>query len=191
VLVTLNVTYMDLSYLPDTDGREGHMSPNQDVIDIWKSLREETQYNHIFEIGLNAGHSAAINLELFPDVKVTSLDIGRHEYTHVATKTLKERFGDRFDYHICDSRAFHQRMRDGVYDKIKADVAFVDGGHDFKAVIDDIAMSKWLGVKDVFVDDTNTDKVGFVCDKFTEMDLWTLVKKYKYYDRAQVTHYRF
>jgi hypothetical protein len=187
---------MNLDYLPDTSREEeGHMRPNQDVLDIWKSFRKETQYNHIFEIGMNAGHSAAINLELFPNIKVTSLDIGKYWYTKVAGETLKERFAGRFDYHIRGSVAFHEMVRDGRLEIPKVDVVFIDGGHEWINIINDIAMAKLFGVKDVLIDDTNglhdwSKKVNFVCKRFEEMKVLTLVNHYEYSSENQVSHYR-
>lgn len=186
---------MELDYLPEATD-EGHMEPNQDVIDIWKSLQKETQYNHLFEIGLNAGHSAAINLELFPDVKVTSLDIGRHDYTEIAGEILKKRFAGRFDYIICHSHAYHQRVRSGKYKMPSVDAVFVDGSHDWVQILSDISMAKLFGVKDVFIDDTNdlhdwSRKVHNVCKRFEELEVFTLVKHYKYSPDQQLSHYRF
>ena len=70
---------MDLTYLPIAT--EGHMMPTKEVLELWADVKARTDFKHIFEIGTNAGHSSAMILTLFPDVKVTSIDIGAHKYT--------------------------------------------------------------------------------------------------------------
>ena len=60
--------------------------------------------NNMFEIGLNAGHSSFLALMANPNIKVISNDLAEpfrvhpEVYTIVAAKTLKEMFGDRFNF---------------------------------------------------------------------------------------------
>jgi len=195
---------MKLDYLPK-EIREGHMPPTEAVINLWKQIRNSYKYQHLFEIGLNAGHSSAIQLELFPDLKITSLDVNRHSYTQVAANTLKSRFGDRFDFIGCHSRVYFDRLKSGEYEQPKVDAVFIDGGHDALSVLNDIAMSKWLGVKDIFVDDTNTNQVNRVCKTFLDMGIMSRIESYSYkcatternsktkksFTDNEVTHFRF
>jgi precorrin-6B methylase 2 len=191
---------MNLDYLPET--KEGHMIPNQGTLDMWKSLHEKTNYTHLFEIGLNGGHSAAINLELFPNVKVTSLDINKHKYAVTAANTLKEKFDERFDYIFCDSRAYAQRVYKGDYEVPKdIDMVFIDGGHDFSCLLSDIALSKFLNLKELFVDNTSSDfrSITKALDSLERLDVLEPLEKYKYVGvhnkganvNEQLTHYRF
>lgn len=189
-------TQMNLDYLPEA--KEGHMIPSEETLEFWKSIRLDTQYNNLFEIGLNAGHSAAINLELFPDVKVTSLDINRYRYTQVAADVLTEKFGERFSYIFCHSHAYHMRVRDGIYEKPNCDIVFIDGGHTASSVVNDVALSKFLGVTDVLIDDTNSSEVGSTTINLERLGVITKIKDYKYNNwskssrtNGQVTHYKF
>lgn len=188
---------MNIDYLPKAI-HEGHMPPTEEVIDLWKQLRNSYKYQHLLEVGLNAGHSAAIQMELFPDLKITSLDIGRHDYTQVGADALKTRFSDRFEYIQCHSRAYFERIKSGEYKPPKVDAVFIDGGHDFFSVLNDIAMAKWLGVKHIFVDDTNSHEVGRVCRTFLDMDIMSTIKVHRYmcnsrsgFTDNEVTHFRF
>jgi len=145
---------MNLDYLPIAT--EGHMVSSQETLRVWEDLHDRCRYKHLFEIGTNAGHSAAINLELFPDINVTSLDIGKHKYTHEAADILNKKYQDRFEYINCHSKAYYQRLTSGHYampDNV--DAVFVDGGHGTECVLNDISIAKYLEVKNVFVDDTD------------------------------------
>lgn len=169
---------MDLSYLNTyTPGWvEGHMTPTEEVLSLWRDIKSKTDFKHIFEIGTNAGHSAAIILELFPDVKVTSIDIGRHAYTRPAVAILKERFGDRFDYierstvdYFNDLKAGRVVFPEGV------DIINIDGDHSVNGAKNDIELALHTNVEYVLIDDfkmygvpeaynTHKDKLVYVCE---------------------------
>ena len=199
--VILKNENMNLDYLPKAS--EGHMTPLESTLDLWTSLQSDTGYKHLFEIGLNAGHSTAMNLTLFPYVKVTSIDIGRHQYTQVAADILREKFSPRFDYHQIDSQSYYKQSLIGNgrhSDDI--DAVFIDGGHTFQDVINDFALSRLIGAIDIFVDDTDGGAVEFACQCLETLGTIIKIKDYqyqswsenkndpRYYDN-QVTHYRF
>ena len=178
------------------------MLPAEDTLEVWKTLHQKTKYTHLFEIGLNGGHSAAINLELFPNLKVTSLDIGRHSYTETTSQILKDKFGDRFDYIFCDSRAYADRVYNLQYPAPqKVDAVFIDGGHDSMTVLSDIGLSKYLKVNNVFIDNTDGewDSVTNVCKHMMRLKIFKYVNDYRYTGISnddgvkvdQLTHYRF
>ena len=178
------------------------MLPEEDTLGLWKTLQKKTKYTHLFEIGLNGGHSAAINLELFPNLKVTSLDIGRHSYTRVASEILKEKFGDRFDYIWCDSRAYADRVYSLQYPAPQGvDAVFIDGGHDSLTVLSDIGLSKYLKVENVFIDNTGPEwrSVTDVCKHTMRLKVFKHMNDYIYTGISndngvtvdQLTHYRF
>jgi hypothetical protein len=188
---------MNLDYLPTGLYKEGHMLPNPETLNLWRTLKDITDYKSILEIGLNAGHSAAMQLELFPDIKVISLDIGRHNITREAVKVLSERFPDRFESIICHSTAYANRVMRGKYPKPEIDAVFVDGGHTERDVINDLDFCKWLGVKDVFVDDTDSTTVSHVMRQYEDKGLIYTVQQYPYEcegsirKQNRVTHIRF
>lgn len=143
---------MDLSYLPIAS--EGHMNPTDDVLSIWKSVKAKTNFKHIFEIGTNGGHSAAMILTLFDDVKVTSIDIGAHKYTQVAVDKLKEKFGDRFDYIERDTKLYYKDLLTASISIPEGvDIINIDGDHSVEGASNDLLMAKHAGVKYVMLDD--------------------------------------
>jgi len=170
---------MNLDYLPVANC-EGHMIPNEETIDLWTTLKSNTNYKSILEIGLNAGHSAAIQLELFPDIKLYSLDIGRHDWTLEAVLVLSERFPDRFISTICHSTAYAERVKSGEYEQPDVDAMFIDGGHTENSVRSDIDFAKWLGVKDVFIDDSDSTIVSMVLREKVDNKEIYIVEKYVY-----------
>lgn len=143
---------MDLSYLPYAS--EGHMSPTEEVLNIWRYVKAKTDFKHIFEIGTNGGHSAAMILTLFNDVKVTSIDIGVHSYTAKAVAVLKEKFGDRFEYIQRDTKVYYKELLDGSATQPEGiDIINIDGDHSFEGATNDLLMAKHMGVKHILLDD--------------------------------------
>jgi len=143
---------MDLTYLPIAT--EGHMMPTKEVLELWADVKARTDFKHIFEIGTNAGHSSAMILTLFPDVKVTSIDIGAHKYTRVAVEALKNKFGDRFEYIEMDTRDYFEKISTGecVFPST-VDIINIDGDHSVQGAMNDILMAKHTGVKNILIDD--------------------------------------
>lgn len=143
---------MDLSYLPVAS--EGHMAPTPDVLNIWRDVKAKTDFKHLFEIGTNGGHSAAMILTLFDDVKVTSIDIGMHPYTAVAVQALKDKFGDRFNYIERDTKLYYKDILSGDATFPEGvDIINIDGDHSFEGATNDLMLAKHLGIKDILLDD--------------------------------------
>lgn len=143
---------MDLSYLPVAS--EGHMTPSPEVIRLWNDVKARTDFKHIFEIGTNAGHSAAIIMTLFDDVKVTSIDIGWHPYTTVAVQALKEKFGDRFNYIQMSTRDYFTGIQNGVIKFPEGvDIINIDGDHSVQGALNDINLARHVGLKNILIDD--------------------------------------
>jgi len=143
---------MDLSYLPHAS--EGHMNPTDDVLTLWKDIKAKTDFKHIFEIGTNGGHSAAMVLTLFEDVKVTSIDIGFHPYTRVAVEALKAKFGDRFNYIERDTKLYYKDLLEGnVQFPEGVDLINIDGDHSFEGASNDLLLAKHVKVSNVLLDD--------------------------------------
>jgi len=149
---------MDLSWLPDNGGT-GHMPPSEDVINFWKGVKEKTNFKTLIEIGFNAGHSSSIMLTLFDDIKIKSYDIGQFDITKKNGIIVKEKFGDRFDLKITDSKHL-------TYGEINgSDVLFIDGGHDYPIVDGDISLWEGSDVPYVVIDDLQNAGVIKARDK--------------------------
>jgi predicted O-methyltransferase YrrM len=102
------------------------------------------QSSNMLEIGFNAGHSAAIALLSNPNLKLTTVDIGRHSYVRPCYDVLREYFGDdRVQLLIGDSTtvlpAIRQHTQEHAFDLI-----LIDGSNDHHVVNDDIYHSLCL-----------------------------------------------
>lgn len=94
---------------------------------------------NIIEIGFNAGHSALLALTVNPDLHYTGIDIAYHPYTEPCFKFLKEKFGNRIDLIIGDSKHVLPQLfslRPHLRDKI--DGWIVDGDHVLEGAIMDM-----------------------------------------------------
>ncbi len=102
----------------------------------------------ILEIGFNMGYSAAMWLHL-SDAKVFSIDISDKYETLYGARVLKEEFGNRFDFWVCDSA----RLIDELNFFVDFDTMFIDGGHLEHHVANDIEVGLRLQVKKFIFDD--------------------------------------
>lgn len=143
----------NLSWLPD-DGGTGHMPVNKDAYDIWKTIKEITDFRSLMEIGFNAGHSSAMILSMFDDVKVDSYDIGQFEITEQNGSLVEKRFPDRFSLTIIDSMDLKPEQINGKYD-----ILFIDGSHDYPQVSSDIRLFLQSDVQYVVLDDLQNKNV--------------------------------
>ena len=96
------------------------------------------QSNNMFEVGLNGGHSAFLALMANPDIVVTSNDLAEQFivhpeiYTIEAAKTLKEHFGDRFNFIKGDCLVEVPRFVSSNKD-VRLDLLHIDGAkHTYK-----------------------------------------------------------
>ena len=108
---------------------EGHCSEKQ-----FNYLRDLVarcqQIKIVLEIGFNAGHSALAFLSARSDVRVVSVEIGRYEYTLKGKAVVDQQFPGRHTLLIGNSLLLLPQMRE-LFKDFRADLAFVDGGHDF------------------------------------------------------------
>lgn len=149
--------FIDTSFLPKPI--EGHMQIQPEILDMWKAVKNLTNFQTMMEIGFNVGHSSTIVLTMFPDVSITSYDIGRDERTLLGAKLVEEKFPFRhrfFKYNTIDLR---EEFKTGEAAISKQDLIFIDGGHTFEVAQSDIMMAKELGIENILVDDTNMPDV--------------------------------
>ena len=112
---------------------------------------------HIIEIGLNAGHSAGFILTYNPDIRLTSIDIGRHGYTQACADYLMERFGTRFRFIKGDSTRVIPLIYTDIFD---ADLIHIDGGHGIEIFRIDLTHAIFMPntsgqLRHIIIDDTH------------------------------------
>jgi len=178
---------MDLSFLPDVSESkyyDGHMMPTDDVLSLWKDIKQKTNFKHIFEIGTNAGHSASIVLELFSDVKVTSLDICKHDYTLPAVDILKERYKERFNFIESCSTQYFEDIKKGITTFPEhVDIFNIDGHHFYEYATNDLELCLHTNTKYAIVDDTDQFQVNRALRRVLKNGNFELVNEYSYNTR--------
>ena len=141
---------IDFSWL-DIDAKkvEGHMRPGPEALEYWSKIKEISKFKSMMEIGFNAGHSSAFVLENFDDVKVHSYDIGWHDYTEPNAQKVKEKYGDRFNFTLKDSKKIEPKEI-----QFKYDIVYIDGEHTFEGAFSDIQLfinstMRWAVIDDL------------------------------------------
>jgi len=163
---------IDTSFL--TTGKyTGHQPVSDEVIQIWKDIKEKTDFKSMMEIGFNAGHSSTIMLSLFPDITIHSYDIGQFDTTLKNAEIVKEKFSGRFDYTIIDSTQIDYTT---IADKF--DIIFIDGGHDYPIVISDIELALKAKIPYIVMDDMHAKGVKKAA--FERLKTKTVIYENKY-----------
>jgi predicted O-methyltransferase YrrM len=111
--------------------------------------------NNIMEIGFNGGHSSELFLKNNSNIKLTSFDLGSHDYVKIGKEYIDKTFPNRHSLFLGDSRITVPKFIINNRD-IKFDVIFIDGGHDYEIAISDLENCFHLAHKDtiVILDDT-------------------------------------
>lgn len=159
---------IDLSYLPE--GGTGHQVPNKETIEMWRSIKATTSFEHMIEIGFNAGHSSCIILSLFDDVKIDSYDICKFPITIKNSMIVERKFGDRFSFNSIDSKKLKYLK--------PVDFIFIDGDHTYPGVLSDFKLAKASKIKYALLDDLQNPGVAeFVSKHISE---YKLIQDYTY-----------
>ena len=141
---------IDTTFLTEdiTTKKEGHMELTDVTVEAVRSVYDIIQPKRILEIGFNAGHSAVLALELLPEVKVSSIDIGRHKYTKVNADKVIQKYGSRFKFTVQDSKELDATKVKGRYDTI-----FIDGDHSIEGLTSDLKFANSAEIGYIIVDD--------------------------------------
>lgn len=148
---------LDLSYMPK--GHTGHLVGSQETVDALVDIHKKRPFRHILEFGFNSGWSSALFMTLFPDVKITSIEIVKEAGPMQGVEILKDRFNNRHEIIWGDSVAVAKKFYKGEIPKQEFDCAFIDGGHWPHIVESDINLSKWFGIKNFIFDDGQHENI--------------------------------
>ena len=119
--------------VPDTEGGV-HEIPCQ--AETYKLLAAGRK--NILEIGFNTGASAAIFLEASPKSRVTSFDIGTHEYVDPHKMRIDAQYPGRHELILGDSASMIPQYKRDNPDAI-FDLILIDGDHTYPAPAIDLA----------------------------------------------------
>ena len=134
---------------------EGHCQQNIDEINFLCDLVKNENIIEVMEIGFNGGHSAELFLLSNNKINLVSFDIGTHEYIQIGKEFIDKTYPNRHNLIIGDSNATIPN-----YNEKQFDIIFIDGGHDYDTVKNDLTNCKKLSHKNTLIvlDDTMNKK---------------------------------
>jgi len=138
---------------------EGNCGENEEQRKDLIALTSKANIN-IMEIGFNAGHSSEVFLKNNLTCKVTSFDIGTHDYLIKGKEFIDNNYPNRHTLILGDSTLTIPEFIKNNKDNVKFDFIFIDGGHSYEVALADMTNCFELAHKDTVValDDTVFNK---------------------------------
>ena len=137
---------------------EGYSQQVPEQVKFLKDVVNVPGVKNVMEIGFNAGHSAELFLSSNENIKLTSFDIGHHQYVKMGKQFIDKKFPNRHELIIGNSLTMIPKyIREN---STNFDLIFIDGGHHYNIAIKDLLNCKQLAHKKtiVIMDDTINDK---------------------------------
>ena len=156
-------------------GFTGCLPRDNNTADMFTYLQENYDFQHILEFGYQQGHSSTWWLYAFPYANVTSYDPKEKTYNKEKIHVLmKEKFGRRFQFYPRFSAEARIKEFPNFYD-----VVFIDAGHTFGAVYDDIETALMLEIPILLIDNMELEPQQRAVEAWSKNLLFT--KQFKYY----------
>ena len=170
-------------------GFQGSLPRSQEIADMFTYLQENYHFKNILEFGFNVGHSSTWFLYAFPNAKVVSFDPKERTISNVKIWQMQEsKFGHRFRFWPNFSTEAIQKYQ---HQEEPFDIVFVDAGHTFGAVYDDIETALHLKIPLILIDNMELEPQKRAVAAWKEN--LQLTKQFKYYtiNNDKVKHERY
>ena len=158
-------------------GFQGSLPRSQEIADMFTYLQENYHFKNILEFGFNVGHSSTWFLYAFPNAKVVSFDPKERTISNVRIWQMqKSKFENRFRFWPTFSTEAIQKYQ---HQEEPFDIVFVDAGHTFGAVYDDIETALHLKIPLILIDNMELEPQKRAVAAWKENLQFT--KQFKYY----------
>ena len=178
-LIDIESLYKDTSFCLEANGSstsEGFVTSKQKEQFI-NLLSSYPKIETIYEIGLNAGHSASILINYAKGFKkFVSFDINQFPYTRLAADFFKKELKESFEFIEGDSLKTIPQFANKTQEK--ADLIYIDGNHIFDFVFMDILNCKSCAHENtiLWIDDLYEDwDVVKACDKLCDLNVIEII----------------
>ena len=175
------------NFVGEARGFRGSLPLSQEIADMFGYLQDNYDFKNILEFGFNFGHSATWFLYAFSNAIVKSYD--PKEKTLNEEKLwllLRNKFKNRFVFDADFSETARAKEKVGYYDAV-----FIDGGHTFGAVYDDIETALMLKIPIILIDNMELEPQQRAVNAWKQNLQFT--KQFKYYtiNNDKIKHERY